>query len=187
VYQLQLVVVQKPTKVVAHGKVEATLKVQREDDLLLHVLGQELLPHHRLSLHLCFWPQQPAVHQGLDLGLMIVDRTHTVRGSGMGAPPLLGLDLDLNKHRVLMRMRGGARRRAAVLVHGRLEQVMEWTHAPGKRLQGCGSYGDNDKRRKKRMSVVNLDLSRSIYGGPPDPPVQAPSVVRCAPQRLYPD
>jgi hypothetical protein len=125
------------------------------------------------------------------LASMIVDRTHRVHGSGMGAASgtisLLRLDLDLNKHRVLMRMRGGARRRAAVLVHGRLEQVMEWTHAPGKRLQGCGSYGDNDKRRKKRMSVVNLDLSRSIYGGPPDPPVQAPSVVRCAPQRLYPD
>jgi hypothetical protein len=43
VYQLQLVVVQKTAEEVTRGKVEATLKVRREDDILLHVLGRELL------------------------------------------------------------------------------------------------------------------------------------------------
>jgi hypothetical protein len=47
---------------------------------------------------------------------------------------LLGLDLDLNEHRVLMRMRSGARRGAVALAHGRPE--------PGKnrrahRKSGC--------------------------------------------------
>jgi hypothetical protein len=94
-----------------------------------------------------------------------------VRGSEMGAASAatssLGLDLDLTKHRVLMRMRNGARRRAATLAHGRPELVMGWMHAQGKQLQDCGSYGgggDSDGR-KKRMSVVNLDPSHSIYRG----------------------
>jgi hypothetical protein len=48
------------------------------------------------------------------LASVIADRTHTVRGSGIGiasaAVSSLGLDLDLKEHRVLMRMRSGARR-----------------------------------------------------------------------------
>jgi hypothetical protein len=52
----------------------------------------------------------------------IVDRTHTMHGSGIGAASAaistLGLDLDLSKQRVLMRMRSGARHGAAALAHG---------------------------------------------------------------------
>jgi hypothetical protein len=53
------------------------------------------------------------------LASVIVDRTHTAHGSGMGAAAAaispLGLDLDLIKQRVLVRMRGGVRRETVVL------------------------------------------------------------------------
>jgi hypothetical protein len=53
------------------------------------------------------------------LASIIVDRTHTMRGSGRGATSTaispLGLDLDLIEYRVLMRMHGGAQRRMAAL------------------------------------------------------------------------
>jgi hypothetical protein len=68
-YQLQLVVKEKTLEEITHGEVEATLKERRKNDLLLHILGRELLTHRRLPLHLLLWPQQPAVHQRLDLGL----------------------------------------------------------------------------------------------------------------------
>jgi hypothetical protein len=87
----------------------------------------------------------------------------------------LGLDLDLSKQRVLMRMRSGTRRGAATLAHGRLEPVMGWTRAQRKQLQDCGSYGGGgvSDRRKKKMSVVKPDLIRSIYrGGHPIRPLK---------------
>jgi hypothetical protein len=47
------------------------------------------------------------------LAFIIIDGTHTVRGYGIGrassAISLLGLDLNLKEHRVLMRMRSGSR------------------------------------------------------------------------------
>jgi hypothetical protein len=115
-YQLQLVVVEKTPEEITRGEVEARLKERRKDDLLLHVLGRELHSHRRLPLHLLLRPQQPVVHQRLDIGLRHcrwhnVDSTHTVRGSRIrrasAAISSLGLDLDLKEHRVLMRMRSG--------------------------------------------------------------------------------
>jgi hypothetical protein len=68
-YQLQLVVVEKTPEEITRGEVEARLKERRKDDLLLHVLGRELHSHRRLPLHLLLRPQQPVVHQRLDIGL----------------------------------------------------------------------------------------------------------------------
>jgi hypothetical protein len=39
-------------------------------------------------------------------------------------------------------MSSGAWRGAVALARGRPEPAMGWTCARGKRLQGCGSYGD---------------------------------------------
>jgi hypothetical protein len=105
------------------------------------------------------------------LAFVIIDRTHTVRGSGMGAASAaispLGLDLDLMEHKVLMCMCSGARRRTAALAHGWPELETEWMCARGKRSQGCGSYGGNDDNdgRKKTVNGVNPEPSRSIYRG----------------------
>jgi hypothetical protein len=67
---------------------------------------------------------------------VIVDRTYIVRGFGMGAASAaispLGLDLDLMEHKVLMRMRGGARCRMVALARGWPEPVTGWKHARGK-------------------------------------------------------
>jgi hypothetical protein len=68
-YQLQLVVVQQAAEEVPHREVESVLEEGREDNLLLEVFGKELLPSRGLPLHLCLWPEQPAVHKSLDLGL----------------------------------------------------------------------------------------------------------------------
>jgi hypothetical protein len=105
------------------------------------------------------------------LASFVIDRTHIVRGSGMGAASAaispLGLNLDLMEHKVLMCMRSGAWCRMAALVHGWSKPATKWMHARGKRSQGCGSYGGNDNSdgRKKRANGVNPDLSHSIYRG----------------------
>jgi hypothetical protein len=147
-YQLQLVVVQKTPEEVARGEVEATLKVRREDDLLLHVLGRELLPHrcpavfHSTST---FGLSSPRSTKDWILASDIVDRTHTVRGSRIGvasvAISLQGFDLDLKEHKVLMSMRSGARHGAAALARGWPEPMMGWTRAQGKQVQGYDGYG----------------------------------------------
>jgi hypothetical protein len=56
-YQLQLVVEDKTPEEITGREVEATLKERCEDDLLLHILGRELLSHRRLPLHLHLRPQ----------------------------------------------------------------------------------------------------------------------------------
>jgi hypothetical protein len=56
-YQLQFVVEKETSEEISSGDVEATLEERREDDLLLHIFGRELLPHRRFPLHLCLRPQ----------------------------------------------------------------------------------------------------------------------------------
>jgi hypothetical protein len=88
-------------------------------------------------------------------------------GATSAAISQLGLDLDLIEHKVLMRMRGGARRRMVVLAHGWPKPAMIWKRTLGKRSQGYGSYrGDGgSKRRKEKANGVNPDPSCSIYRG----------------------
>jgi hypothetical protein len=75
------------------------------------------------------------------LASVIVDWTHTMRGSGMevvfAAISPLGFGLDLMEHKVLMCMRGGARRGVVVLTRGRPELEIGWERAGAKRSQGC--------------------------------------------------
>jgi hypothetical protein len=89
VYQLQLVVVQETSKDVVSGHIEPTLEEGGEDDLLLVVLRRERLTGGRLPLHLCLRPQQPVLHQRLDLLLIhhggLPDR---LRGVEFGKPRL---------------------------------------------------------------------------------------------------
>jgi hypothetical protein len=69
VYQLQSVVVQKAIEEISRWEVEAALEERTEDVLLLDVLARELFPSGGPPLHLRLWPEQPPVHQRLDLGL----------------------------------------------------------------------------------------------------------------------
>jgi hypothetical protein len=64
------------------------------------------------------------------LASVIIDRTHTVCGSEMEAASAttspLGFGLHLMEHKVLMHMRGGARRGVVVLTHERRELEIGW-------------------------------------------------------------
>jgi hypothetical protein len=67
---------------------------------------------------------------------------------------LLGFELDLIEHKVLMRMRGGARRGVMVLTSGRSEVEIGWECARGSavvaRLRESYDGGsESDGRRKK--------------------------------------
>jgi hypothetical protein len=57
-YQLHLVVEEETSEEIPGGDVEATLEERREDDLLFHISGLELLPHRCLPLHLHLRPQR---------------------------------------------------------------------------------------------------------------------------------
>jgi hypothetical protein len=91
--------------------------------------------------------------------------------AGMGAAPAaistLGLDLDLSKQRVLMRMRSSARRGAVMLAHRWPDPVMGQTRTQRKQSQDCGSYGGDGQSdgRKKKGECGQPDPCASIYSG----------------------
>jgi hypothetical protein len=94
----------------------------------------------------------------LILASVIVDRTHTAYWSGMEdattAISSLVFALDLMVHRVLIRMRKGARHGAVVQAHGRPELGIGWEHAHGSKAivgsqEGYGGGSESDGRKKK--------------------------------------
>jgi hypothetical protein len=113
-YQLQPVVVLQAAEEVSLREVEATLEEGSEDDLLLDVLTRELFPGGGPPLHLRLRSRQPPVNQ--------LFRMHAASAS----ISLLGLELDLIWHRVLMHMhrRSAMQSGSASLV---LAGVKSWT------------------------------------------------------------
>jgi hypothetical protein len=92
------------------------------------------------------------------LASVIVDRTHTVCGSGTEAVSTaispLGFVLNLMVQRVLACMRRGARRGVVEQACGRPEMGVEWEHTRGSKAvaRSRESYGDGserDRRKKK--------------------------------------
>jgi hypothetical protein len=66
-YQLDAVEVEEATQEVARRDAESALDMREEDDGLAGPLRRELLTRRRPTTDLRLGPQQPAVHQGLDL------------------------------------------------------------------------------------------------------------------------
>jgi hypothetical protein len=117
------------------------------------------------------------------LAFVILDRTHTVRRSKMGAASAtissLDLDLDLSKQRVLMRMRSSARCGAVVLARGWPETTTGWTCAQGTQAwlrQLRRGDGDNERGGRIGRMCSTPDPCTSIYSG----------VHRVRPLRLLP-
>jgi hypothetical protein len=69
VYQLHLVVEEETSEEVAGGDVEPALEERGKDDLLLVILRRKGLARRRLPLHFRLGPQEPAIHQCLNLHL----------------------------------------------------------------------------------------------------------------------
>jgi hypothetical protein len=92
------------------------------------------------------------------LASVIVDRTHTTRGSRMEAATAaispLGFALDVMVQRVLTRMRRGARCGAVEQARGRSELEVGWEHARGSNAvaRSRETYiggSESDGRKKK--------------------------------------
>jgi hypothetical protein len=102
----------------------------------------------------------------------------------------LGFGLDLMEHKVLMRMGGGARRRAVVLARGRPEVEIGWkrTHevkAVARLRESYGGGSESDGKKKKCEWGQHRPRTLYLYWGPLVLPVAVPSAVQHASMTLF--
>jgi hypothetical protein len=132
-YQLQFAVEEETAEEIPSEDVEATLKEGHEGN------SSPAAVFHSTS---AFSLTSPRSTRAWIFTSIIVDDTHTVRGSGIGrataAIPRLGLDLDLKETRVWMRMHKRCRERMAALARGWLEPVADWRGLCGERTRDRG-------------------------------------------------
>jgi hypothetical protein len=103
---------------------------------------------------------------------VIVNRTHAVCGPGIEVASVavskLGFGLDLMVHRVLMSMRGGARRRVVVLVRGRPELKVGWEctqERSGRKIVGKLQRRKRERREEEEERMGSTPTRAALFIG----------------------